>query len=227
LANIVSFTLYIPALLLALMPIALWVVPTRVDVGADGLLVRWFGTQRFIRIDTIHQTAQFERVHGRYRYTGVRVMLHNGEVYEIDVRASNLNADETTALKARIDEAVARCRNEAAVAVAEHLARGDRSVDLWVRGLRNTGRGSHEGFRALAFDRDDLWRVLESSTSSPEARAAAAVVLTEGSDARDAQRIRVVADAVAEPRLRVALDASIHGDDAALATALDALAERQ
>lgn len=85
------------------------------------------------------------------------------------------------------------------------LARGGRSLDAWLAGLRALGSGEGTGYRLAAVDDEALFATLASASASRELRAAAAVVL--GASGRHAARLRVAADDVADPVVRrVALD---------------------
>jgi hypothetical protein len=71
---------------------------------------------------------------------------------------------------------------------------------------------------------EHLWRVVEASSAQAEERVAAAFALStcEGDEVRG--RFRVAAQAVANLRLRVALEAAARGDEAALEGALREIA---
>jgi hypothetical protein len=70
--------------------------------------------------------------------------------------------------------------------------------------------------------RAQLWACLNDPDASPDERAAAAVALASGDEGRcEGERIRVAAQGIASPRLRVVLEAAADGrDDDALADAL-------
>ena len=207
--------------------VAMWAVPSRVHVGADGVLIRWLGTARFVPASQIAFTERYESGIGRNRIMGVRVHLTAGAPLLIPVGNGGASFDEAEALAARIDEVRERHRAGIDAHEAARLTRGDRTADDWLRALRAVGVGATESFRHHDLDREALWRVFESAASSPESRAAAAAALTARRDDRDAERVRVVAHAVVEPTLRTALEAAADHDDAALARGLDALTQRK
>ena len=70
---------------------------------------------------------------------------------------------------------------------------------------------------------EQLWRIVEDPSQKPELRAGAAVVLggTLGEEGR--ARLRVAAGAVAEPGVRIAIEAAGGDDEEALAQALEEL----
>lgn len=209
-------------------------VPSRVEVGADGVLVRWFGTKRFIPASEIRFASRFEGGFGRNRHVGVRLHLvprdADDDVFtrtrDIVLGNSRWDDDDASALAARIDEVIeAHKRRETASAAS--LARAGRPMREWIRALRAIGAGAEANFRRAEIDREALWRVYELPSSTPEERAAAAVALSTQATPETAQRIRVTADALADPSLREATTAAVGTDDEALSASLRALsAER-
>ncbi len=201
-------------------------VPARVEVGADGVLVRWFGTTKFIPAGDIRYTSRFESGFGRNRHVGVKLHLDDDLTYDIVVGSSRWHDDDASALAARVDEVTeAHRRGDAASTVA--LARAGRPVREWIRALRVIGAGAEVNFRRAEIDREALWRVYESPASTPEERVAAAVALSTQATPETAQRIRVTADTLADPSLREAITTATGSDDEALSVSLRALsAER-
>jgi hypothetical protein len=78
-----------------------------------------------------------------------------------------------------------------------------------------------EGFRVDAPSREELLEVIDDPTADEETRAAAAVVLARGRDEETEARLRIAREGTASPRLRVAIDAALAGEDDALERALD------
>jgi hypothetical protein len=151
----------------------------------------------------------------------VRLHLEGGQVYSIVVGAARWSEDDAAALAERVDEVIAAHRRGAVVS-AETLARRGRPVPEWIRALRAIGAGADANFRRAELDREVLWQVYESPSSTPDERAAAAVALSTLATPETAQRIRVTVDALAEPALREATTA-VSGDDETLVRALSAL----
>ena len=98
------------------------------------------------------------------------------------------------------------------------LPRGERSVDAWLKELRGAHGG---GYRDLAMSDEQLFDILEDAAAGDAVRAAAAVCLAARKDDEVTQKLRVAADDVAAPKLRVALDATLEEDDDALTRALE------
>jgi len=100
------------------------------------------------------------------------------------------------------------------------LPRGERSVAMWLRELRGAHGG---GYRDLAMSDDQLFDILEDATAGDAVRAAAAVCLAARKNDEVNEKLRVAADDVAAPKLRVVLDATLEEDDDALTRALEEL----
>jgi len=107
----------------------------------------------------------------------------------------------------------------------EHRADGVelRRAEL-ARLLEPEGGGS---YRDPAARGDDLWRVVEDTSAPEDARAGAAVALRNEDGAHP--RLRIAAEAVASPKLRVALEKASDpaADDEALDEALEAFDRRE
>lgn len=211
-----------PLGLIALVVTALFVVPSRVEVGADGVLVRWLGSARFVPAADIVGVEQELQGLGKNRHILVRVLRQGGAPLDLVVGSARWAADDAGALVARVEEVIS-ARRSGAVAVAAALARGHLDAGSWVRALRAVGGGAGANFRRPEVSPDALWTVFESPTSTPDARVAAAVALAAQPSEKTSARIRVTADALAEPSLRQALGAAASGDDAALEAAVRAL----
>lgn len=197
-------------------------VPSRIEVGADGVLFRWFGHKRFFAAEDIAFTETFVRGLGRNHQAGVVLHLRGGATYEFIVGSATWKIDESTAIATRIDDVIAAHRHGAPSASAA-LTRSGRSLDAWILALRRAGAGMHGDFRTAAVDRAQLWRVFENPASTPDERAAAAVALASEAPPHEVTRIRVTAEAVAEPALRKAITAATDRDDEALLAALHTL----
>lgn len=194
------------------------------NVGADGLRIDAPGHHRFVPWSEVTDASP--------RGNGVLLELEGGERLKLRVNRRlrfdyTDNEADALGLYGRIQLARVQAQErQAAREAAERLSRNGRSVEAWHDDLRSLGGG----FRTAAFDFDDLERVLLDPLADPSARAAAAVALrrldarTGTAEGRGPDRIRVVAQACAEPRLRVALDRAAQAeDDAALREALAAM----
>jgi hypothetical protein len=197
-------------------------------VDEEALELDTLGGIRSISYETLGHAAPYERGVGRYREYRVALSLVAGERLLIDayrgyalIRAINdAHGDFLDAVEER--ERIAMAANE--------LRRRGRDRETWLsrlRGLRSKG-WSYRG-DARTVERGVLWRVLESREATVEERAGAAVALAPLQPGEERGRLRVAAERIAEPRLRIALDALGEPEptDAALLEALAAAEARQ
>jgi hypothetical protein len=197
---------------LLLVPVAWFAnaIPRRVVVGADGVLIAWLRWQRWIPYAEIKSTVRTENT--------LKLLLASGDIVQLP---ADRDADE---LRARVDAALAGHRRDADdldALTGQGLARQGRVTAEWIASLR-AAAGRDTSYRSAGLDPERLWRLVEDGDEPPPTRAAAAVALAQtGPDARP--RLLRVAEAVAEPRLRVAIDSAARDDDAALSEALDEL----
>jgi hypothetical protein len=195
----------------------LW--PTTVEVGADGVLVRWLSHRRFIRHEHIASVGYMQIGTGRQRRYHVKLVLKGGDVLDIPVADATFGRDKVQMLTARIEQALDAQRAGEDAAESALLARRGREHRDWVSSLRGlVERASH---RTAAVPAATLWRIVEDSSGEPVARAAAAVALQPHLGAADRERLGRAARATAAPQLRIALEAAAAGgDDDAMAEAL-------
>lgn len=175
-----------------------------VEIGSDGVLV---GGRRKRWIP--FRDVQFIEAHEGY----ARFVLDAGHVdvaITTNAKTGELAYQEAITLDAFLlhaREALSAHREATGSRdVAVTLGRADRKKDEWLAALRQL-RDGDTAYRVAAVRDDDLWRVVEDPAAPEDARAAAAFILHRGGERDDATvRLRVVAQAVAAPRLRVALE---------------------
>lgn len=195
-------------------------LPSTITVGVDGVEVRWFWWRRFIPMT---------RIAAGYAEDGanIRLALTDGTFETIATARAHstgdLVNDRRHLILARINDAWAAARGaDSGTNAASLIARGTQSVAQWMEALA-TLDPNREGYRQTSLREDDLWRALEDAKEDPEARAAAAYLLRKRLDARGKERIRVVAQATALPKLRIALEAATGESDEEAAEALQEL----
>ncbi len=213
--GVVGWTLMLVVLVVALLN-TFW--PTRIEVGADGVLVssllrRWF-----------YPFAQIS--HARKTDWGVTLTRKSWREVEIRTEAKQ-NAKPSAdrdALFERIQQRLAELRAlEGPGNAGVLVARGGRSVEEWIHALQALGGGDGGGYRAPAVPDGELWRILEDPGSDASARAGAAVALRAGLDDEGRSRLRIAAGGSASPKVRIALQAV--ASDAAETELARALAE--
>jgi hypothetical protein len=189
----------------------------RVGIGSDGILLRRIlGGRRFVSYATMT---------GVSLQAGTIVLdLASGRRVWLSAALSH-GRQGGEALVARIEKArEAFVRGEGSDSAEALVAPGGRPVDRWLREVR--GMSKARDYREARTDVDRLWSLLFDSTTSPATRAGAAIALPHDEASR--ARLRVAADACAEPRLRVALTRVADGaPDAALEEALAPLLEAE
>jgi hypothetical protein len=187
-----------------------------VRVGADGVAVRWAGSERFVRYGDLERTERTER--------GLNLVLRGGETVHLDFKRKHGVAPERDIVAERIAEASAAHASGAPVDPSALLLRGGRPADQWLAALRGLGLGDVD-YRRAAPDRDQLLRIAEDPARPEEERAAAAVAVGTSLRDGDADRLRRVAAASASPKLRVAVDAALGDDDGRMVAALESMSE--
>jgi hypothetical protein len=174
-------------------------LPQRVDVGHDGVFLRWLGNKRFIPFSKIDIVSSNK--------LGVDLFLKGDRYVEIRLTQKDGGADaHVKALVARIQDGIAAQAGLTRADEEAFLARSGRDLATWMREMRALGAGEHGGYRAAAIPRERLWAVVESPAADPSAREGAALALSASLDAGDRTRIAALARMTAQPRLRIALD---------------------
>jgi hypothetical protein len=178
----------------------------RVVVGLDGIRLMGVLRPKFVPYSKIQSRGRVESS----PQTGSVIVIEtaDGQLIFPVIGQSNMQID---ALIDRIEQG--RKRYEEGSARSLHaLDRAGRSMSEWmaaVRRLPATG-----GFRDPALDAGDLERVVADPKAPLERRVGAALAL------RDPVKVRVAAEQAADPKVRVALEATIDEDEAAIERAL-------
>lgn len=177
-------------------------------VGADGFATRWLFRRRFV---PFRDVAKVEG-RGRFGNAGVQdtvVQLASGRTLRLrTVEAPNTEAErgaESRAMLAHVKEAFERsARSALAGAVDVHVlvSRGSRSAEEWLSGLDALVRGGGSRYRVAAVSPEMLAELAEDPSASFESRAGAAAALVRIDDEALRTRLRISAEACAEPDLR-------------------------
>ena len=189
------------------------IAPTKIDVGVDGVLIRWLGTKQFISHRDIAYIVTEEGSLMQSNRTFVVVHLTNGKEVRLAYNSKRFSAGLVEGMAARIRHAKEIHDTGGDVADAAVLKRGDRAFGDWVNALRaGTIVASH---RSAPLERDHLWRIVENASAEPMGRAAAAVALSQQLDGKERRRLQRIATSTAAPKLRVCLEAVAAEDEAA------------
>lgn len=220
------------ALLMAWVGFAVLVggVGAELSVGRDALVLRWFGSERVIPLERVAGVSAVVE--------GVRIELVDGDYVELHLRFAPpryegaLSAvDSRTAWQAVILGAIRDAREGLATRAPEvmlpSLAEGDASA--WIDAVRASATKRDGHYRERSLTEDRLWQAVESPRVRADQRAAAAIALGAHLDEPGRARMRIAAEGVATPKVRVALEAVARGDEEALLEAAQrfATAERK
>jgi hypothetical protein len=206
-------------------PLVLAIAPTHITVGVDGVLLRRLRRQRFIAYRDVERVESYDE--------GVKLVMRDGSVVllrvgPVESRVMPIRQEQIAqreALLTRIHEAMGSEHDAHAPVSARALDRGGRSASEWITYLRSLVARQEGGMREAPVLRSQLWSLLSDPKAEPMERAGAAVALAaEGRDEKGThERLRAVAVAVAEPKLRVVIEAAAMRADGKLARALDQL----
>jgi hypothetical protein len=191
---------------------------TKVEVGADGIMVRWLGSKRFISHSEIAGVSSAIEGWGRNRRMVVTLELTSGERYRMPTGSRLYDGGNGPALAARIEQALELFGKGDAEPEA-FLDRGDRPLERWIAALR---KRELVDLRSPVLPKDRLWHVIEDPSAPAVDRAAAAIALGPSLGDDERERLASVARTTAAPKLRVVLEKS-EADDKELAEMLEEL----
>lgn len=197
---------------------------TRLRIGADGIVLRWLGKERFIAYDDILAIESYEnKAWYQRRWAGAHLRLRSEETITLPVSSvGEVGGPRVRLVTSRLQQAHADHQRGARASAESRLVRGERAMQTWVRDLRRAGAGAAANHRIAPMPTDRLLELAEDPYADPMTRANAAIALganTESDGIRT--RLRAAAHATAAPRLRIALEKAVDvHDEAALAEAL-------
>lgn len=190
----------VPLVMLALLPLML--MPSKVTVGVDGILVKWLWLREFIATKDIIFVKRFDTGYGRNRRRGVELSLP-GRTLQLPMYSD----ESIVTLEQRIRDVVALAKGHAHVGdEALVLARGELGLRDWITKLKAVGAGATATLRSAAVPPEHLWRVAEDPARPAIERAAAAIALAPSLGESDKERLGDLAKTTAAPKLRVALE---------------------
>jgi hypothetical protein len=185
-------------------------IPARIDVGADGVLRSWLGTRRFLPYRDMRKVTT--------RRDDVVVEMQNGQRSVLAARRrydaeANQGADDL-ALLHRVQTAFRWHRStESPADSALALARGGRPAREWVRQIRALCASQGSGYRSSGLSEERLLQVVRDASALPSLRAGAAVALAQAEGDAWKSDLRTVAEACADPRVRVVLETVAQGGE--------------
>ena len=182
------------------------VLPQKIAIGDDGILLRWAGRRRFVPFGLLRQA--------RATALGVELDLEDDRNVEIRLtHRSDGEAARRTAILERIEEGLEHHRALEPAEDEALLTRGDRELDAWMQEMSMLGTADAYGYRTNAIPRERLWAVLENPGADPSARQGAALALRARLDDDERERLVTIGQKTASPHLRVAIDAVARAPD--------------
>ncbi len=203
LRHLPGFTIFIVLGLYALIALPM-LVPQKVSIGEDGVLLRWAGRRRFLSFSSIRAV--------RTTPLGIEIDLASEDEPVVEIRLTHRAEAETqrrNAMHDRIEKGIAAHQALEPIEDEALLARGSRSIDEWMQQMAMLGAGDAAGYRVMAIPRERLWAVLENPGAAASAREGAALALHARLDDAERERLEAIAEKSASPRLRIALDAVV------------------
>jgi hypothetical protein len=188
-----------------------------ITVGDDGITITQAGKYAFIPWSRVAEVEEHEQ--------GARVRLENGRVLQMFCAIGQSLDGVELALQLEKRHARAK-RVEANELSVERIRRGKKSAGQWLDELRALDPRAG-GYRSTTLTERELWEIAENPSAPADARAGAAFVLArvaepdgaprvrvEGAISADepAQRLRVLAEATAQPELAQAIEAASAGE---------------
>jgi hypothetical protein len=197
--------------------------PTRLTVGADGVLMEWLGTERFVAWADVAAVQAFDG--------GVVLALSRERWITLRTPAASEHLDPAgEAMVERIQTAWRADRRAAGLhdeAAARLLQREGCRTREWVRAIRTLAGGDEPGYRRAAVLPERFWRVVEDPGADATSRIGAAVALSPSLDEAGKERMLAASETCVEPRVRIALATTATTEEGSsdedLAAALDAI----
>jgi len=184
------------------------VLPQKIAIGDDGILLRWAGRRRFVPFGLLRDA----------RPTALGVELELDDDREIEIRLTHRSDAEAARRSTILERIEAGLEHHRALEPAEDealLTRGERDLEAWLQEMSMLGTADAYGYRTIAIPRERLWAVLENPGADPSARQGAALALRARLDDDERERLVSIGQKTASPRLRVAIDAVARAPDSA------------
>lgn len=205
---------------------------TRLTIGTDGIELKpLLGKRRFLPHTRIERVMEMPPPEGQVVSHGFTVIQSDkSEIIELDTRAERFRGGiwHVDPVRDAVQHAWSAARGGISTKAAiQQIANAEASTREWIAKLRALGAGERRAdYRAPAIDERALFEVVSDANADAELRAAAAVAL--GANAEHAPRLRVVADDIADDRVRrVAIAATEAESDEELEAELEPLNRRR
>lgn len=189
---------------------------SRIRVGVDGVHFRWLWMSEFTAFSDVRGILLKKEEKAEI----LELTLHDGAKRRIPLDVGN---DEDASFSyRRVLQAYEAYRERQGSGDIEALARAGRDPAAWLTALRSLAAGANAGMRTAPVPPERLWSILNDPSAPAAARAGAAAALSSVATGSERRKIRIAADAIAEPRLRVAVEKAADEavDEPALAEAI-------
>jgi hypothetical protein len=176
-----------------------------IEIGADAVVLSWLGRRQVIPHTSICGVSAYTRQAGFGTIAwGIALTLADGRIERVLIGAEK---ELATAIIERITEAMTPTSTRGETAMdADRLARAGRDTKAWLASARAVGVGADASIRRAEVPRERLLRIVEEPAAMASARAAAAVALDAGLDVEGRAHLRRIAEGIAAPKLRVAIE---------------------
>ena len=217
--------------LASFMILGLGIFDRQLTVGRDGMTLSSRFGKRFVSYADVTSMNRYSDVQApalRKRrneiiYSGVVLHLRGGEDLRVPITRGLQPDDEMFGASQRLHDALTAWRSTQPLDT-DVLERAGRSTQDWVSSLRSLGTSETTTYRVAAVDREALFAIVEDPVNQASSRAAAAIAIGAKLDEESRMRLRKSAEAIADPKLRVAIEHVVGDKDEAFAEALDELA---
>ncbi len=196
---------------IALATVVIMLVPRKLLVGHDGLLLVWILGTRFIRFRDIDDVETADGVF--FRHPGINLTLDNGNAVDFSTSLFKERWAERDALILLIRLCIEMAKSKKTPPVQQVLLRAGKTYVAWARSLLAIGNGAHFDPRSPAVLPDDLLRIAENSDASLIERTAAFTALVTTGDVAIEKRLRVALDHTVAPLARSALREALDAAD--------------
>lgn len=180
-----------------------------VVVGTDGFTTRWLMRERFVPFTDVTKIEAKPQFGDRYCVDTV-VSLRIGKQVRLRTPDEPTTHDdrgvESNALFTSATRALERARFRTRITDAKPLlARGQRSAKDWLAALDALVRMGGAGYRTVTVDPNALTAIVTDPEAGLEMRVAAATAIVRAETPELVPRIRVAAEATADPVVRARL----------------------
>jgi hypothetical protein len=198
-------------------------------VGTDGIAIqrgRWRRYVPYRRVTAVERYPLGVRIQTREgaaillpTWTHASVQAAQPSASAADRSAAQLDEARRDVLHERIRVAMASGGGDLGRAELALLDRAGRTLERWREDLGRLLEGAN--YRGVGLDHDSLEQVVSDPAAAPSRRVAAAFALSKTGDRAVRERARIVTEACADERLRVAIRRAVDGELDEVAEALE------